>query len=161
MLIRPARIADAAEIVALVRRLAVFERSPVSVSLTEEGVRWDCFGAEPRLGVLLAEADGGICGLVTLIDAYSSWAGAPTMIVHDLYVDPEARGHGLGKALLAAVARLAVERGCCRLEVNVLKWNDTARNFYESQGFSPLDDWVPYRLDAEGIKELAHARSER
>ncbi|MEO5329757.1 MAG: GNAT family N-acetyltransferase [Magnetococcus sp. THC-1_WYH] len=157
MIVRPARIEDVANIVALIRRLAAFEHSSTAVVLTEEMVRRDCFGEQPRFRVLLAEADGCVRGLVTLLETYSSWAGAPTMIVHDLYVDAEVRGHGLGKALMAAVARLAMERECCRVDVNVLAWNTTARTFYETLGFFPREDWLPYRLETGGIKKLVHS----
>ncbi|MEO5367499.1 MAG: GNAT family N-acetyltransferase [Magnetococcus sp. WYHC-3] len=153
--IRPATLADAATIVALVQRLAEFERSPTPVALTEDIVRRDCFGSDPRLRVLLAEADGHVCGMVTLLDAYSSWSGAGTMIIHDLYVDTQVRGLGIGGKLLAAVAQMAAARGCCRLDVNVLSWNSAARSFYAKLGFSPLADWLPYRLSAQGIHQLA------
>lgn len=153
--IRPAIPDDAAAIVGLIRRLAEFEKAPAAVSLDEAAVRRDCFGPHPRLHVLLAFSGDMPCGVVTLLDSYSSWAGAPAMIVHDLFVDDAARGRGLGHGLLAAAARLALARGCCRLDVNVLGWNQPARHFYQSLGFAPLADWLPHRLDAEGLGRLA------
>ena len=153
--VRPAREADAAVIVGLIRRLAAFEEPGASVALTEETVRTDCFGPAPRFSVLLAEADGAVLGGAVLLDVYSSWAGKPAMIVHDLFVEDDARGHGVGRALLSAAARRAARRGCCRLDVNVVSWNRRARDFYESQGFREVAGWRPYRLDAEGLQRLA------
>ncbi len=162
LIVRAAVAADAAAIVALIRRLAAFERSEMMPALTEGAVLRDCFGPQPKFSVLLAEGDGRLRGGVVLLDAYSSWAGKPAMIVHDLYVEDGARGRGIGRQLLAAAARLAVERGCCRFDVTVLSWNRPARAFYEGLGFVALEEWQPYRLDAEGLRRLAGApRGER
>ncbi len=145
-LIRPAVPDDAAAIVGLITALAAFERAPGAVTLTEAAVRRDAFGPQRRFRVLLAETDGEACGILTLLDTYSSWAGAPAMTVHDLYVTEAARGRGLGRRLLAEAVRLALSEGCLRLDVNVLSWNESARRFYHSLGFEPLGDWLPYRL---------------
>ena len=152
--VRPAAPDDAAEIVALIWRLAAFEGGADAVALTEETVRRDGFGPRRRFEVLLAEDGGNVRGGVVLLQSYSSWAGAPTLIVHDLYVDEAARGHGIGRALLAAAAGLARARGCCRLDVNVLSWNRAARRFYEGLGFVSLVEWQPYRLDGEGLRRF-------
>ncbi|WP_172822813.1 GNAT family N-acetyltransferase [Paramagnetospirillum marisnigri] len=156
--IRPAIPDDAAVIVGLITRLAAFERAPTAVTLSEAAVRRDAFGPHRRFRVLLAEADGAACGIVTLLDTYSSWAGAPAMTVHDLFVMEAARGQGLARRLLAEAARLALAEGCARLDVNVLAWNESARRFYSSVGFASLADWLPYRLDAEGLTALADNR---
>lgn len=153
--IRPAGPDDAPAIVGLITRLAAFEREPAAISLTEAAVRRDCFGHHPRLHVLLALSRGAPCGIVTLLDTYSSWAGTPAMVVHDLFVDEAARGRGVGRRLLAEAARLAVARDCRRLDVNVLNWNEAALGFYRSLGFSPLDQWRTHRLDAAGLGRLA------
>lgn len=144
--IRPARPEDAALVVEMIRRLAAFEEPGAVVALSEEAVRRDAFGSHPRLTVLLAEADGRVCGLMTLLPGYSSWAGAPTLTIHDLFVAEEARGRGLGRMLVAEAVNLAREAGNCRLDVNVVAWNGGAQGFYASLGFSPLDDWRPWRL---------------
>lgn len=144
--IRPARPEDAAVVVELIRRLAAFEEPGAEIALTEEAVRRDAFGPHPRFKVLLAEADGRVCGLMTLLEGYSSWAGAPTLTIHDLFVAEEARGRGLGQALVAEAVRLARAAGACRLDVNVVGWNQAAQDFYAALGFSPLDDWRPWRL---------------
>ncbi len=153
--VRPATPDDAGAIVALIRRLAAFEGAASAAALTEDTVRRDGFGPGRRFEVLLGENESGICGCVVLLQSYSSWAGAPTLIIHDLYVDEAARGRGLGRALLASAAGLALARGGCRLDVNVLTWNRAAGRFYEGLGFTPLPDWQPHRLDAEGLRRLA------
>lgn len=154
-LVRPARPDDAADILRIITELARFERSPSPVALTKERIRADGFGPNRRFEVLLAETDGRVCGAVVLFEGYSSWQGAPTLVIHDLFVAEDARGGGAGRALVTAAARLAVERGCGRMDVNVLAWNDRGRRFYESLGFGALEDWVPYRLDQDGMERLA------
>ena len=153
--VRPAAPEDSRDILRLIRLLAAFERSPASVTITEEVIRAEAFGPNRRFEVLLAEIDGAIRGAVVLLSSYSSWRGAPTLVVHDLFVEEPARGGGAGRALLAAAAALARRRGCCRMDVNVLDWNQAARRFYQAHGFTPLADWLPYRLDADGIAALA------
>lgn len=153
--IRPAQPEDSATILALIQRLAAFEGAADGIALTEPVIRRDAFGDQRRFEVLLAERGGVACGLVTLLTSYSSWNGAPTLVVHDLFVESEARGSGAGRALLTAAARLAQDRGCCRMDVNVVTWNDPARRFYAGLGFAPLQDWLPYRLDRDGVERLA------
>jgi GNAT superfamily N-acetyltransferase len=153
--VRSATPDDTAEILRIIRQLAVFEKSPGTVVISEDVLRADGFGDNRRIEVLLAEADGRVCGTVVLYHAYSSWAGAPTLTVHDLFVEEDARGVGAGRALLSAAAKLASERGCCRMDVNVLAWNTAARKFYETLGFTHIDEWLPYRLDKAGVEKLA------
>lgn len=153
--IRPARPEDAAAILALILRQAAFEGAGGTVALTEDTIRADAFGPGRRFEVMLAEQAGIVVGLAVFFDSYSSWAGRPALMLHDLFVDHGARGAGIGRLLLAAVAREARERGCCRMDVNVLAWNAGARRFYEGLGFSPLADWVPHRLEAAALLRLA------
>jgi len=155
VLIRPARPDDSGEILRLLHLLAAFEGEPGAVATTEETIRADAFGPGRRFEALLAEAGGAVQGMVVLYPAYSSWRGAPTLMVHDLFVEEASRGTGTGEKLLAAAAALAVERGCCRLDVNVVAWNDSGRRFYERLGFKALPDWLPHRLDREGMERLA------
>ncbi|KIM00226.1 Histone acetyltransferase HPA2 [Paramagnetospirillum magnetotacticum MS-1] len=143
--VRPARPEDSGDILRLLRLLAAFEGEPDGIATTEEILRRDGFGPERRFEALLAELDGRVRGLVVTYLAYSSWRGAPTLVVHDLYVEEEARGTGAGSALLSAAAALAAEQGCCRMDVNVVAWNAEGRKFYERQGFKALTDWLPYR----------------
>jgi GNAT superfamily N-acetyltransferase len=142
-------------ILQMIRRLAAFERAPGSVDLTEEAIRRDAFGDRPHVEVLIAEADGRCVGLAVVYAAYSSWSGAPALMIHDLFVEDGARRSGVGRTLIAAAAKVAEVRGCCRMDVNVLNWNKGARVFYSSLGFNQLSGWLPYRLDRQGIALLA------
>jgi GNAT superfamily N-acetyltransferase len=155
--VRQAEKGDSATILRLLRQLARFEGAPDGVRLTEEAIRRDAFGERPRFEALLAEADNHACGLLIFFLAYSSWSGAPTLMVHDLFVEADFRRSGAGRALLAAVARLSESRGCCRMDVNVLAWNESARRFYAALGFVPLENWMPYRLERDGVERLAGA----
>ncbi len=143
--VRPARPDDSGHILRLLRLLAAFEGEPEGVVVTEEIIRRDGFGPHRRFEALLAEREGAPCGLVVTYLAYSSWKGATSLVVHDLFVEEGARGTGAGSALLAAAARLAAENGCCRMDVNVLDWNEEARRFYGERGFTPLEGWRIHR----------------
>lgn len=138
-----------------IRQLAAFEGEPNGVCLTEDIIERDGFGEDRLFFALLAEAGGKVLGLVVLYQAYSSWNGAPSLVIHDLFVAEDARGIGAGHLLLGEAARQAQLRGCCRMDVNVLAWNQAARHFYERAGFRPLEGWLPYRLDREGMLRLA------
>jgi GNAT superfamily N-acetyltransferase len=153
--IRPAEPADASVILAMVRELTVFEREPLtSVEAREEDFLRDCFGPARRCEVLIGEVDERVQGYALFFHNYSTWVGRAGIHVEDLFVRDGARGLGLGRRLLAAVAQIAVERGCRRLDLAVLDWNP-ARELYEHLGFTPLSQWVPYRLAAEDIAKLA------
>ena len=153
--VRSAVPADAGEIVAMVRELAEFEREPLSnVEATPADILRDCFGENARAEVLIGEIDGQAAGFVLFFRNYSTWLARTGLYVEDLYVRETARGTGLGKTLLAAVARLAIARGCRRLDLSVLDWNP-ARKFYERLGFQQLADWRPYRLEGEALARLA------
>jgi GNAT superfamily N-acetyltransferase len=143
---------DSSAILALLRQLAAFEGG--TIALTEATLRGEGFGEDARFTVLLAEDDGQPTGIVIVFRGYSSWQAAPTLVIHDLFVSEDARGAGTGRALLIAAAELATEWGCCRMDVNVLAWNTRARAFYETLGFAPLADWLPYRLDNTGMDHL-------
>ena len=145
--VRPTIPDDMPELVAMLRELAAFEQAPAgSLRCTEEDFRRDGFGSQRRFDCLFAEADGKVAGFVILLPSYSSWLALPGLIIHDLYVRPEARSKGAATALIAAARALAEERNCGRVDVNVLSWN-SARAFYEKQGFAPQSDWVIHRLD--------------
>ena len=153
--VRPAVPADADEIVAMVRELALFEREPLStVEARPSDILRDCFGDNPRAEVLIGEIDGRVAGFVLFFRNYSTWLARTGLYVEDLYVREAARGTGLGKSLLAAVARLAIARGCRRLDLSVLDWNP-ARRFYERLGFQEKADWRPYRLEGDALAQLA------
>ncbi|HIJ61515.1 MAG TPA: GNAT family N-acetyltransferase [Rhodospirillaceae bacterium] len=150
--IRAARPEDSAEILRLLRLLAAYEGNPGAVTTDEQAIRRDGFGAGRRFETLLAERAGHVRGLAVLFDAYSSWRGAPTLVIHDLFVEEAARGLGAGRALVAAAARLAAERGCCRIDLNVVEGNDGGRRFYEGLGFKAVAGWLPYRLSREDLE---------
>ena len=120
----------------MVRELALFEREPLtSVEATEEDFRRDCFGANRRCEVLIGEADGRVQGFIMFYYNYSTWVGRAGLHVEDFFVREAARGLGLGKRLLAAVAKIAVQRNCRRLDLAVLEWNP-ARKLWEMEGIS-------------------------
>ena len=151
----PAEPADASVILAMVRELTVFEREPLtSVEAREEDFLRDCFGPARRCEVLIGEVDERVQGYALFFHNYSTWVGRAGIHVEDLFVRDGARGLGLGRRLLAAVAQIAVERGCRRLDLAVLDWNP-ARELYEHLGFTPQSQWVPYRLAAKDIAKLA------
>jgi GNAT superfamily N-acetyltransferase len=153
--IRPAEPADVSAILAMVHELAIFEHEPLaSVEAREEDYLRDCFGPERRCEVLVGEVDGAIEGFALFFHNYSTWVGRAGIHLEDLFVREGARGLGLGRRLLGALARIAIERRCRRLDLAVLEWNP-ARRVYEHMGFSEQSQWVPYRLDAAGIARLA------
>lgn len=152
--VRPAVEADCATILRFVTDLAVFENEPDAVKATEEDFRRDGWGANPVFEALIAELDGAPVGFALCFRNYSTWEGRAGLFVEDLYVAPEARRFGVGRRLLAAVARRAVERGCRRVDLNVLHWNP-ARDFYDRVGFKHMEDWRPYRLTGAALAALA------
>lgn len=142
--IRRARAGDGATIHALLTELAAFEQGSVEASAAD--LERDAFGPKPLFEALLAERDGRAVGMLTYLSLYSSWRGRPALMIHDLFVQEAARGTGAGKALIGRLAEIARERGCCRIDVNVLDWNDKARAFYASLGFAHNEGWLGYRL---------------
>lgn len=142
--IRQARAGDGATIHALLTELAAFEQG--SVDATAADLERDAFGPKPLFEALLAERDGRAVGMLTFLSLYSSWRGRPALMIHDLFVQEAARGTGAGKALVGRLAEIARECGCCRIDVNVLDWNDKARAFYASLGFAHNEGWLGYRL---------------
>jgi GNAT superfamily N-acetyltransferase len=152
--IRAATAADAGTIVRLIRALAEFEKLADEVRITEADVLRDGFGERPCFECLLAEVDGEAVGFALFFANYSTFEGRPGIFVEDLYVAETARGLGIGRQLLARLARLAVERGCPRLDLSVLHWNP-ARGFYDRLGFLHMTDWLAYRLSGAGLTRLA------
>ncbi len=154
-MIRTARPADVEAIVELVRDLAEYERALPEVELTAEGLRRDLFGERPRVFAHVAEADGVVAGVAIWFFSYSTWRGRHGIYLEDLYVRPEHRGAGLGKALLAALAAEAVAHDCARVEWSVLDWNTPAIDFYRAIGAVPMDEWTVYRLTGDALTSLA------
>jgi GNAT superfamily N-acetyltransferase len=153
--IRRATAADVAQILAFIRALAAFERAPDAVVATEEGLLRDGFGPNPYYSCLIAEHDGQPAGFALFFYNYSTWMGRPGIYLEDLFVLPEFRGRGIGKALLQRVAAVAVEKECGRLNWAVLDWNTPAIDFYRAMGAEFMDEWRLVRLEGEAIKRLA------
>jgi GNAT superfamily N-acetyltransferase len=156
-MIRPASAADTPTIAALIRALAEYERLSHQVVLDEDRLRMHLFGPRPFAEVLLAEEANEVVGFALFFHNFSTFLGQPGIYLEDLFVRPEHRGHGHGKALLTALARLAVERGCGRLEWAVLDWNEPSLRFYRSLGAVPLDDWTLYRLSGDALQTVARS----
>jgi len=154
-MIRAATAADTPIIAALIRALADYERLSNAVVLDEEQLREHLFGARPFAEVLIAEDAGAIAGFALYFHNFSTFQGQPGIYLEDLFVRPEYRGRGHGKALLAAVARLAVERGCGRIDWAVLDWNEPALRFYRALGAVSLDGWMLYRLSGDALQGVA------
>jgi GNAT superfamily N-acetyltransferase len=153
--VRFARPEDAETIIEFVRGLAVFEKeAPQRVHLTPEAIQRDGFGPRPVFESLIAEQDGRAVGFALFFPNYSTWEGKPGLYLEDLFVTEEARGSGAGRALIAALARIAHDRGWARLDLSVLDWNP-ARTFYESLGMAHQQEWLPYRMEAAAIARLA------
>lgn len=154
-LIRPATPADAATIVSLVQALALYENEPLSsVKITPADVLRDGFGNERRFEALIAELHGEPVGFALFFHNYSTWEGRAGIYVEDLFVLERARGHGLGRQLITALAAIADARGCKRLDLNVLDWNPT-REFYHRIGIGHLKEWLPYRMTQPALAALA------
>lgn len=153
--IRRATAADAAQILKFIRALAAFERAPDAVTATEEDLIRDGFGPNPYYSCLIAEHDGQLAGFAFYFFNYSTWVGRPGIYLEDLFVLPEFRGLGIGKALLKKVAAIAVEKGCQRLQWEVLDWNTPAIEFYRAMGAEFLDEWRNVRLSGEALVRLA------
>ncbi len=150
-MIRPATPDDTAAIAALIRGLAEYERLSHYVTLEEGRLREHLFGPRPYAEVLVAEEAGAVVGFALFFPVYSTFRAEPGMYLEDLFVRPEHRGKGHGKALLRELARLTVERGYARLDWCVLDWNAPAIAFYRSLGAVPMDEWTVYRLDGEAL----------
>jgi GNAT superfamily N-acetyltransferase len=153
-LIRPATPDDAATIVSLVQALAIYEKEPLSsVKLTPADVLRDGFGPEKRFEALIADLDGEPVGFALYFHNYSTWEGRAGLFVEDLFVLETARGHGLGRQLITALAAIADARGCRRLDLNVLDWNPT-RDFYHRLGIHHKTEWLPYRMTQPALARL-------
>ena len=155
-MLRAAAEADLDTIIELIHALAEYEREPDAVRLDRDELRRHLFGERPYAEVILAETEGGAsAGFALFFHNFSTWEGKPGIYLEDLFVRPELRGHGYGKALLSELARLALERGCARLEWSVLDWNEPSIQFYKALGAVPMDEWTTYRMTGEALRRLA------
>lgn len=155
MAIRPAVEGDLDTIIALIRGLAEYEREPDAVVFERKELRANLFGPRPYAEVLIAEDGGRPVGFALFFHNFSTWLGKPGIWLEDLFVLPSERGKGHGKALLSAVARIAVERHCGRFEWSVLDWNEPSIAFYKAMGAIPMDEWTTYRVTGEALHRLA------
>jgi GNAT superfamily N-acetyltransferase len=153
--IRPATIADAELIYALICELADYEKLRHEVVATLESSRESIFGSESCTEVLIAELGGEPAGFAIYFATYSTFLARQGIYLEDVYVREALRGRGIGKQLLAAVARAATERSCGRLEWSVLDWNKPAIDFYDSLRAEPQSEWIKYRLTGDALQALA------
>lgn len=145
---------DVPLILELIRGLAEYEKLSDQVTATEEKLRDTLFGPRPAADVLLALVNNECAGFALFFPSYSTFLAKPGIFLEDLYVKPEWRGKGIGKALLLRVAQTARERGCGRFEWEVLDWNEPSIGFYKSLGGVPMDDWTKYRITGEALERL-------
>jgi GNAT superfamily N-acetyltransferase len=156
MTIRPAEITDCQTICDLIYGLAVYEKLADKAIATPADIERDLFGANPVIRVLIAEDESGPLGFALFFRSYSTFLGRPGIYLEDLYVNEKDRGRGIGKALLSAVAQVAISENAGRLEWSVLDWNDPAIGFYKKLGAEMMDGWTTCRLEGGSIATLAN-----
>jgi GNAT superfamily N-acetyltransferase len=154
LVVRAARPDDCEALYAMLGALAEYEKVPGANKATPDILRRDGFGERPKYEAMIAELDGQPVGFAIWTSNYSTWEGRAGIFLEDIFVYDQGRGRGIGKAMLARLARIAQQRGLGRIDLNVLTWNP-ARLFYEKLGINHLDDWVPYRLRGEVLQRLA------
>ena len=152
--IRPTRATDSALLLAFVHELAEYEKQPQDVVATEADFLRDGFGPRPRFEAVIAEWDGQPVGFALWFYNYSTWAGRHGLYLEDLFVRPAHRGRGIGKALLAHLARVAIEQGCGRYQWQVLDWNTPSIRFYEALGARSLPEWITMRVEGAALATL-------
>jgi GNAT superfamily N-acetyltransferase len=152
--IRAAEPADVEVMWTLIRELAEYERLLDQVVLTPESLAQALFGERPAAHAVVAEVDGGIVGVALYFFTFSTFAATQSLYLEDLYVRPSARGRGLGRALMAHLAQVAVARGCARFEWSVLDWNEPALEFYRALGAVAMDEWTVQRLSGDALRRL-------
>ena len=158
-MIRAATADDLSLIAGFIRDLAEYERLADAVVFDEEQLRRSLFGERPFAEVLIAEDAGQAVGFALFFHNFSTFLGRPGVYLEDLFVRPEARGKGFGKALLVRLAQIALERGCGRVEWAVLNWNQPSIEFYDALGARPNSDWTVYRLTGEALQALGSIRT--
>ena len=154
IIIRTAQADDIDTIQAFILALADYERLAHEVKADRETLARYLFGERPMAEVLIAEADGAAVGFALFFHNFSTFEGRPGLYLEDLFVLPEARGLGAGKALLSRLAALAIERDCARLEWSVLDWNEPSIAFYRALGARPMDEWTVQRVDGQALVRL-------
>jgi len=155
--IRQATVNDAALIHRFITELAIYEKAEHEVLTTESDIRESLFGNGSTTKALICNIDNVPVGFAVYFFSYSTWLGKHGLFLEDLYVSPEARGSGAGKALLRHLAKITVSKNCGRFEWNVLDWNEPAIQFYKSLGAKPQDQWIGYRLVGQALEDLANS----
>ncbi|MBT8069310.1 MAG: GNAT family N-acetyltransferase [Gammaproteobacteria bacterium] len=153
--IRRAEPADAALILRFITDLAIYEKAENEVVATVADIQRSLFSEGANAHALICDIDAAPAGFAVYFFNYSTWLGRNGLYLEDLYVSPESRGQGAGKALLRALAKIAVSKDCGRFEWSVLDWNEPAIKFYQSIGAKPQDEWVGYRLSGKALEAMA------
>lgn len=153
--VRSAQTADLPVILKYIHDLAIYEKAPNEVKLTAKDLEESLFGKNPQVYCLISELDGKATGFAVWHLNYSTWLGRHGIYLEDLYVDPNFRGLGHGKALLQRLAQICIERGYQRLQWWVLDWNESAIEFYRSIGAEPMDQWTVFRVSGSSLEKLA------
>jgi GNAT superfamily N-acetyltransferase len=153
--LRDAVPADAPLILAYIRELADYERAPEKAVATEADILRHGFGENPLIHMIMAEWEGRPAGFALWFFNFSTWEGKPGLYLEDLFIRPAFRGHGIGKALLKRLARIALERGCSRYVWQVLDWNTPSLDFYEAHGAQVLREWLTCRVEGAALEKLA------
>ena len=157
MHIRSARSEESTVILQLIKDLAEYEKAPDQVEATESDLKATIFGKEPKVFCDVVEVDGEIAGMAIWFLNYSTWQGKHGIYLEDLFIKPEYRGRGYGKALLVHLAKLCEEKGYGRFQWWVLDWNSPAIEFYRSLGAEAMDEWTVYRVSGKALKDLGTA----
>lgn len=159
--LRRARPGDEDGMLECVRALAVYEKEPDAVKTTAEDLRQALFGEHPSVFAHVVEKDARIVAIAVWFLTFSTWTGRHGIYLEDLFVREEERGHGYGKALMKALARVCAERGYQRLEWSVLDWNEPALGFYRSLGAAAMDGWTVHRVSGDALARLAARQPNR
>ncbi len=153
--IRTATRRDIPQILELIRALATYEKAPEQAVATAKDLARDGFSKAPKFRVLIAEWDGSPAGFALFFYHYSTWVGRPTLFLEDLFVRPEFRARGIGKAMLRRLAKIAIAEKCGRFEWQVLDWNTPAIRFYDALGAKVLEGWLTMRVTGKALRNLA------
>jgi GNAT superfamily N-acetyltransferase len=156
MSIRPANINDTDEILAMIYELALYEKAPDEAKATREQIIESFFTEDPKVFCEIVEVDGEVAGFAIWFLNYSTWQGKHGIYLEDLFVRPQYRGQGFGKALLKHLAAICEERGYGRFQWWVLDWNQPAIDFYKSLGAVAMDEWTVFRVSEQALTQLAH-----